>query len=326
MSQNLFLQSFLNDCFASHYKVVALCGDGSARKIFRVFHQNKTFILVYSQNKKETCRFLCLSSALKKSNIAVPTIYAVDKEQIFYLQEDLGAKNFAEILMEQTTSQKQILADYLTIIEDLQNLYTKKEVLQECNIKEKLQELLPEHIVYFKKYFLGYFDKKKQFTTFIQEETSLLVDILSSYCQTTKSGLVTRDFQARNIFFYKNKTYFIDYQDICEGHIFYDLASLLFASFSKLIPSTRKQLITRLTKNYFSKENDFFIFFSFVLIRRLRSLGTYTKLGIMQKKSNFQNHFQKTFQELLAINEEYNVYQRFPKIIKMLTYFSKINL
>lgn len=319
------MQDFLNNYFQADHQIVQLAGDGSNRKIFRIFCKEKTFILVASNNRKDNQKFLCLSKALIQKGICVPTIYGVNKENTLYLQSDLGEKNFAEILASKEFSDKQILQFYFCIISDLEKLHCQKEVLKECNIYQQLPHLFTEHITYFQKYFLDYFSKLQKYNQLLQSELSLLVEILNSYCKKNKKGLVTRDFQARNIFIFQKKPYFIDYQDSCEGHFFYDLASLLFASSSGLTKNMRKQLIANVSQSYFSKEEDLFVFFCFVLIRRLRSLGTYTKLGIIEKKKNFQNHFQTTFQELLFIDKNYSVYQKFPKIIKMFVNFSQNN-
>ena len=323
MQQNLVIQCFLNDFFKKDtYQIVKLTGDGSNRKIFRVFYEKDSFILVFNENIEENHRFLSLSKALQKRDISVPQIYTSNKGKSLYLQEDLGKQNFAEILSSNKFSDTQILKKYLKIIENLENLHQQKQVLKECNICFQSLQIFSDHINYFQKYFLNYFDKSREYITSIQSELLLLVEILESYCQSTKNGIITRDFQARNIFIYQNKIYIIDYQDICGGNIFYDLASLIFASSSGLTAVTRRQLLSKLVQNYFSQD-FFFLFFCFVLIRRLRSLGTYTNLGVIGSKKKFQNYFYKTFQELLAIQQEYNVYQKFPKIMEMITDFSK---
>ena len=322
---NFAFYNFLNDYFQKDYQLIPLTGDGSNRKFFRVFSQKKSFILTSSSNIKENKSFLYLSYALKKRGIAVPEIYKVDSSKKFYLQEDLGEKNLAEYIMSNPLSKKKIIDSYCKIIDDVANLHKQVKVLQECSIKQKFSNLLEEHLSYFKAHFLAFFDKEKKYYPVIIREGSLLVKKIKELSQQQKQGIITRDLQARNIFYYKKKYYFIDYQDICEGSIFYDLASLLFASSSYLENNTRKELINYLQKNYFTKEEDKALFFYFVLLRRLRSLGTYTKLGILKGKKNFQNHFQKTFKELIFIHKNYNIYQIFPQIMKMLTDFSQNN-
>ena len=320
---NFLFYNFLNDFFQKDYQLVPLAGDGSSRKFFRVFSKNKSFILTFSNNIKENESFLCLSYALKKKEITVPTIYKVDASKKFYLQEDLGEENLAEYITNHLLSKKKIIESYCQIIDDVANLHKQAKILEECGIKQKFSDLLEEHLSYFKENFLAFFDEEKKYSPVINEEGNLLITEIKKLAKKQKKGIITRDLQARNIFYYKKKYYFIDYQDICEGSIFYDLASLLFASSSCLEIDTRKELIDYLQEKYFTNEADKTLFFYFVLLRRLRSLGTYTKLGILKGKKNFQNHYQKTFKELIFIHKNYNIYQMFPKIMKMITDFSQ---
>ena len=61
-----FLQNFLDSKKFQSYHIEAVKGDGSHRKIFRVICEDKTFILVDSEDKEENQRFIKLSSLLKE--------------------------------------------------------------------------------------------------------------------------------------------------------------------------------------------------------------------------------------------------------------------
>ena len=87
-----FLQNFLASKIFQSYHIKTVKGDGSHRKIFRVICENKTFILVDSEDKEENQRFIKLSSFLKAQGLNVPEIYHWDSCGSFFLQQDLGEK------------------------------------------------------------------------------------------------------------------------------------------------------------------------------------------------------------------------------------------
>jgi aminoglycoside/choline kinase family phosphotransferase len=95
--------------------------------------------------------------------------------------------------------------------------------------------------------------------------------------------------------------WFIDYQSAYLGTPYYDLASLLFASKSGLDDNARESLLS-----YFYEIAGIAIgfeeyrsyFFLFVLIRRLRSLGTYGFLATVKGKTGFLNKVGPTLAEL----------------------------
>lgn len=320
-----FLTDFLKE---NKYQIIALKGDGSNRKIFRIKSQAKTFILVKHQNKDENKRFILLSQNLKNCGLNAPKIYQVNSNYTLYLQQDLGEKNFAEQIVDlkknyYLTYQKKILSSYQLIIKELKKLNLKGlQVLNRCNIGHSINDFFNEDLIFFQNYFLKYFDKENKFQKKLNLEIEELITNLVGYNNADKQGLVTRDFQARNIIFYKDCPYFIDYQDASRGSVLYDLASLFFASHSGLNWENINYLIQFASKELGYLEQDFLQkFFLFVLIRRLRSLATYTKLGYLEERKNFQNHFKTTFSYLVKIEQNFHAYQAYPTIKKMIYYF-----
>ena len=85
-----FLQNFLSSKNLQSYKIKAVKGDGSQRKIFRIISEDKTFILVDSEDRDENQRFIQLSSFLKAQNLNVPEIYHLVSSGTLFLQQDLG--------------------------------------------------------------------------------------------------------------------------------------------------------------------------------------------------------------------------------------------
>ena len=318
-----FLQNFLDSKKFQSYHIEAVKGDGSHRKIFRVICEDKTFILVDSEDKEENQRFIKLSSLLKEQQLNVPEIYHWNSTVTLFLQQDLGEKNFAQqILKWQKNSTNQVFLAYQKIIEALVGLHDRGAVaLKQANIHFLLTDCFSEDLIYFQDYFLKHFDSENRFSKKCQPELIQLESSLKKICESDKLGFVSRDCQIRNIIFYKQKPYFIDYQDAVFGSIFYDLASLFFASYSGLDSETRFSLIEWVLQKITPIEIVLEDFFMFVLVRRLRSLATYTKLGTIGRNKGFQNHFQRTFNELLEINKKHAAFRSFPVIMEIVQFY-----
>ena len=330
---HLFLQNFLGSKNLRSYQLKTVKGDGSQRKIFRLFCEDKTFILIDSKDTKENQRFISLSSFLKLQNLNVPEIYHHSHDVSFFLQQDLGEENFAQQILEwKKNSSNKIFLAYQKIIETLVEFHCKGIIaLKQAKIDLLLTNCFSEDLAYFQNYFLTHFDLENRFSKRCQPELVHLENNLKKICNSDTLGFVSRDCQARNIIFYKQKPYFIDYQDAVCGSIFYDLASLLFASHSGLDCEGRSSLIEWVFEKIITKKNStkkmFQDFFLFVLVRRLRSLATYTKLGTIGKNKGFQNHFQRTFRELLEINKKYKAFHPFPVIMEMVQFYkNKLDL
>ena len=112
---------------------------------------------------------------------------------------------------------------------------------------------------------------------------------------------VYRDFQSRNIMWLDHAPWYIDYQSAMRGTLYYDLASLLYSSRSGLFSDEREALCIyfyNLLAPSISVADFQAHFYRFVLIRRLRSLGTYGYLSLVKNKKQFRKAIPPTLAEL----------------------------
>ncbi|MBF0279044.1 MAG: phosphotransferase [SAR324 cluster bacterium] len=156
---------------------------------------------------------------------------------------------------------------------------------------------------YFKRCFWSVFAGHYPVSDGINQDLENLVVHLE---EVERKTFVYYDFQSRNIMWKDQEPFFIDYQMGCRGAIHYDLASLLYASASGLNDELRNLLIDfyleelnprlRLSRTEFFKD-----FYHFVLIRRLRSLGTYGFLSAKKGKLRFLEGVPKTIHEIFEL-------------------------
>ncbi len=286
-----------------------LRGDGSERKIYRLTpkrHRFKSLIGVWHQDVEENQAFLSLTEEMRKIGLPVPEVYAVAPDRSCYLLTDLGEYNLAQMAERwaREGERSALLQAYKQVIELMPLLQVElpKKLKDFLAYKQMGEEAFAEDLAYFQTNFLQRLGLAEHLPVEVKAELQehLVVPLTSLGGQF----FVYRDFQARNLMYLKGKIYLIDYQSALSGSRYYDLASLLFASKSGLHPAEREPLL----RHYFSvcqPEPDYATFerrfYLFVLLRRLRSLGSYGYLGVKMQKAGFVESIAPTLHELTGL-------------------------
>lgn len=286
-----------------------LKGDGSDRKLYRVYSQEKpdqTNILVEFENIAENKDFTNLTVFFKNQRLAVPHIHFICPEHSCYILEDLGTENLADLVHQWRESGKDELVlnayrEVMDLLIDFQKVPT--DWFQKTYPSRVMnRELFEKDLDYFKSHFLD----RLGLGSFLNEALeSNFREILETVSEIPiHPVLVHRDFQNRNIMFMENRPYMIDYQSALIGSPCYDLACFLYSSRAMLTNADRDQLLEYYWKasgqadslEAFVHRVDYFI-----LIRRLRSLGSYGFLAFEKGKHHFLSYFPNTFRELLDL-------------------------
>ncbi len=301
-----------------------LKGDGSPRQIYRFRGDHNSWIGVINSNFAENQAFIFLSEHLKKCGIPVPAIYTSDLEHGCYLLEDLGDSSLADLLSEwnqkNTVQNSSILQAYQKVLYWLPRIQMEaKQGLDYtfCHREKELDGAVFQwDINYFKEYFWQLFADDYEVTDHISQELTRLIILLDG---VERQALVLRDFQSRNIMWKEGEPYFIDYQMGCRGPLHYDLASLLYASRSGLNDVLRPLLIEAYLMElspWKQMSHDQFLdeFYHFVLIRRLRSLGSYGFLSSQNQKFYFLDAIPTTIVEICNLLDQQPVLGRYKNL------------
>jgi len=109
-------------------KIVSLKGDGSDRKIYRVFFDSQTVIGIIGNDFDENVAFVEFTNHFHREGLRVPEIYAVDLKSGVYLEEDLGEWTLFDWMGEirkQDGFNEKIQNMYRQVIEYLPNFQIK---------------------------------------------------------------------------------------------------------------------------------------------------------------------------------------------------------
>ncbi|MGK5091425.1 phosphotransferase [Deltaproteobacteria bacterium TL4] len=293
---------------------VSLKGDGSDRKIFRFYGgEGQSCAGVTSPDRAENEAFLFLSRHFAQCGIPVPAIYSQNLEQGCYLLEDLGNLTLADQLdhwnLSLAEDRKAILAAYQKVLAWLPKIQIDGNHGLDysfCPTERQLDHhAFSKDIHYFETYFWNRLTPETPHTLALQLELDRLIVRVAS---VQRNAFVYRDFQSRNIMWKNNEPYFIDYQSGCHGALHYDLAAVLYASRSGLDDELRHELILfylQKLAQWMNVNPEQFMedFYHFVLIRRLRSLGTYGHLSLEKGKFYFLEAIPKTLKEIHGLLE-----------------------
>lgn len=267
---------------------------GSERRYFRVHGKDKSVIGTYGANIKENESFIYFSENFHKKKLAVPEIYAVSKDRMYYLQEDFGDISLLNCLEADgfTPAVYELFKKSLEALALLQVKGDKNLDYKRClTNKEFGKEAIMADLLYFKYYFLDAlrkpYDKQKLIKDF---------EALSNYLTHTEyKYFMFRDFQSRNIFVKKdNSVHFIDYQGGMKGAPQYDVASMLWQARANLPDEWKEKLLVDYMHTFETLIDgplDKVVFHSqyngYVLIRLLQVLGAYGFRGLFERKAQF---------------------------------------
>jgi len=313
------MPSFLIDLAQQHLEThllppEPLKGDGSERKIYR-FRNNSgdSWIGVSHDHFEENQAFLYFSRHFKKHNIPVPQVIAEDLKHGCYLIEDLGETTLADWLsehpVENPDNTEKILKAYQDVLRHLPQLHFEGHQGLDysfCHASQTLDTPMFEtDIYYFQTHFWNYFVSEYTVNSELNQELQALTERVGS---VKRQGFVSRDFQSRNIMWRNEQPVFIDYQSGGYGALHYDLATLLYASRSGINEPLRQKLIEFSLKEWacwkeFSPDQFVEDLYQFVLIRRLRSLGTYGCLPVQNGKMYFLDSIPSTLLQIADLLE-----------------------
>lgn len=299
---------------------------GSARRYYRVYAGDKTYVGVYHENLRENRLFVNFTRHFEKLQLHVPRIYCVSEDGLCYLQDDLGSDMLLDVVERER--------DGGLLSEHVMELYRKalSELLrfQLTGGKElDYSECLPRPVFdercirwdldYFKYCFLKLAGVEVDEDR-LEDDFERLTGMLMT---AGTSSFMFRDFQSRNIMVVDDEVYFIDYQGGRQGALHYDVASLLYDAIVKMPDNQKEELLNfyiRKLALHRSEEAGKFreVFYHFVLVRLLQAMGAFGLRGLYEGKSHFIDSIVPGLEGILAVFESGKLEGEYPEIRRVI--------
>lgn len=281
-----------------------VAGDASFRSYYRIFCDEKVFILMFAPPSHEDIHpFIKIDKFLVENNFSAPKIFAVDAVEGFILLEDFGDDSYGRIL-----KPVEIASEVSTTI--AQNNSNTDEITlykNACDVLVELHKTMPpvglevyNHALLFREVMLlvdWYLPHVKKITLNLQEKKRFkhlwfeLFDLISRENQV----LVLRDYHADNLMLLQDRVGYkavglLDFQDAVIGSSAYDLVSLLEDARRDVSQKTREEVfahylhLTSLDKNSFAQ--DYAIL---SLQRNIKIIGIFARLAMRDSKPHYLN-------------------------------------
>lgn len=243
--------AFLNDFFKGEpYTIEALPIDCSFRAYYRVFSNNRTYILMHSPSDKEDIRpFIFVTNYLREIDLSAPEIYSADTNAGLALIEDLGNSLFKKILTERLEVWDELYKYAIDLLVYLQAQKFSRAHFEPYDEHKLFKEVNLFLEWYYPTLFGQELDQnlKNQFTKIWQD--------LFSKITYKQDCVVLRDYHVENLMLLPDrkgitKVGVIDYQDAVIGSYAYDLMSLLEDARIAVPKAFREKMI-----NYYLSED-----------------------------------------------------------------------
>lgn len=302
---NKAIRQFLND----HLSVVDFQYDpikkgGSDRNFYRVrLPGGPTFIFMeYGTDVEENAFWADINRFMTEIGIPVPVIIAYDYRNRFLLLEDLGENDLYSL---RTLPWHKRRHYYLMALSEIHRLHRIPLTDLPANLKltkgYDRSLYLWEHN-YFRENFVEAVCKLDLSDTLISDwsgESDELIDRL----QKNQPCLIHRDFQSQNIVIKNDRPFFIDFQGMRSGNLFYDLGSLICDPYVTFNPDERNELISfyyRIMQPNYSLDQFIDYFWEGTAQRLMQALGAYGFLGLKKNKPDFLKHIPTGIKNLVT--------------------------
>src|SRR5690554_6593281 len=276
-----------------------LAGDAGFRRYVRCIRQGQPYMAAIAPPATEKNEaFVQIAELLNQAGVAAPKVLAVDYQQGFLLQTDLGDTPLQKVLNEESVD---------GYYQQAMQLIAKMQTISSDAIASYDSAALAVELSYFKTWFL---EAMLDYACSAQEENMLdaFFAVLLDSAGSQPQAFVHRDFHYRNIMRLENDTLAcIDFRDALIGPITYDLASLLRDCYvvwpdEKVyawLELYRQQHWPEIAQQQFK---DYFDFMG--LQRHIKVLGVFARLSLRDNKHGYLNDSPTVFNYVLQVAEQ----------------------
>ena len=261
-------------------KATKLRNDASNRTYYRIPKKNLLVAHMPREKKESINKFKMTTRVLKQNQIKVPNIIDTDRENDLLLIEDFGETKLSKIMNNQ--NKKKYLKLCLDEIINLQKIKPTKAI-KEFNV----EKIIAETMLFVDWYLIK--DQRKKITNAQKEIFKRKIKYLySSVKGTYVYGHM--DYHVDNIFYFKNSKSIglIDYQDIKQTHVAYDVLSILQDVRNPIKKSLEKELVEYFLKKSECNKYNFKSAYNFFSIQRnLKIIGIFSRLKHRDRKNNY---------------------------------------
>ncbi|HIZ84917.1 MAG TPA: phosphotransferase [Candidatus Coprenecus stercoravium] len=278
------------------YGILPLPSSGGDRRYYRIRWSKGSCIAAYGTDIKENSAFLYMADHFHNAGLPVPEIFAVSRDRLCYLQEDLGDTTLFNAVS--SGRDKGIYSDgeislLRRAVEALPSFQFKGAEGMDFSMCAPVSRFDRTSVMFDLNYFKYCFLKPSGLEfdeTALENDFDRMCGKLLACCGDT---FMYRDFQSRNIMVLPDGSLrFIDFQGGRKGPVHYDLVSFIWQARARYSPELKNELTeayldalseyTDIDREKFNAELR-----HFALFRTLQTLGAYGFRGMYERRPHF---------------------------------------
>lgn len=315
------LETWLRKLFANtSFRVENLAGDASFRSYYRLFLQDKTYVLMSAGQDKNSCQaFSALAKAFRAANLMAPQILEENLSAGFMLLSDLGDELYLHHLNAENAQDL-----YQRAFDSLLGLQSCTEI-PNYTLPLYNRELYLNELNLFRDWYLTQhlgFSLSTMETQLLDHVNELLI----SEAEQQPKVCVHRDYHSRNLMVVEPKSVgILDFQDAVLGPVTYDLLSLLRDCYI----SWPEEQVRAWVKSFFQQKNaqqtvilndwdQFYHWFDWLSLQRhLKCIGIFARLNARDHKPQYLGDIPR------ILNYVRLVTQRYPELKEFALFLNK---
>jgi len=264
-------------------------GEASTRSFFRISFDNYSLVaMIYGgENNEEIEKIARLTTLYRKYQLNVPGIKEIIDSRII-LQEDLGD------CLVQTAFLRSRSAERRKILEKIAELVIKLIRIPTSHTTSMLDTArMKWEMDFFVTHFARNFYPQSLDFENLRQTLHNMVE-----CIGPIDTFAHRDFHSRNMLFYKENIFLVDFQDSLRAPLFYDLVSFAFDAYLDL-KSLREFFMDSLKKQGMTVDIDDEQLRLTALQRNIKALGTFGFQVTVRKNLDYKKYINRTIRHIL---------------------------
>lgn len=290
-----------------------ISGDASFRRYFRFTSQQQSYIAVDAPPQTEKNQaFYQIAQIYQNAGIKVPTVYAIDVEQGFICQSDLGDTLFSQVINRQNYQHW-----YQKAVAVIPRIQTCTRMGTE-HLPRFDQALLDSEYDLFR-HWLCEVHLQLRLSTAQQQALARAFALLTDNFLAQPQVGVHRDYHSRNLMVVDDEIAVIDFQDAVVGPITYDLVSLLRDCYQQWPPHSVQDMSKQYWQNYASDVDwqTFKRWFDLTGIQRhVKASGIFARLYHRDGKALYLQDIPNTLNYILQVGSDYPEFVEFNDLLQ----------
>lgn len=268
-------------------KIQKIQGEASNRGFFRVYFDKYSLVaMVYPvENKEEIERIARLTTLYKQYELNVPGIKEIIDHRII-LEDDLGDVSIQKVFLHSRGEERK------KALEKISGMVVRLGHIPVANTAAVLDTArMKWEMDFFVTHYAGNFCPSQVNLEELRQTLHTMVETIGPV-----NTFAHRDFHSRNMLYYQNDIYLVDFQDSLRAPVFYDLVSFAFDAYLDL-KSLRVYFIDSLKSSGMIIDEEQFLLTA--LQRNIKALGTFGFQVTVKKNLTYKKYINRTIRHIL---------------------------